>query len=132
MMPVEVEVGFGAGNGGRGIAYARIRGGAGSEQLLRVTFRVPRAFDDAEVGYAALTAVARALRKRRLKNVRLAVDDSGLVDGLSGGEIPPAIVLPYVRLKCALNGFDDVRVSATQTNDLAQRARAEVALLPAA
>ncbi|HEY1978323.1 MAG TPA: hypothetical protein VGG89_17350 [Candidatus Baltobacteraceae bacterium] len=131
MIPVEVEVGFGAGSGGRGIAYARIRGGA-ADQLLRVAFRVPRQFADAEVGYAALTAVARALRKRRLKNVRLAVDDPGLVDGLSGGEVPPPMVLPYVRLKCALNGFDDVRVSATPTNDLAQRARAEVALLPAA
>lgn len=131
MAPVEVEVGFGAGSGGRGIAYARIHGGT-ADHLLRVAFRMPREFADAEVGYAALTAVARALRKRRLKNVRLSVDDGGLVDGLSGGEIPPAMLLPYVRLKCALNGFDDVRVSATQTTDLAQRARAEVALLPAA
>lgn len=131
MVPVEVEVGFGAGQGGRGIAYARIRGGA-AEHLLRVAFKVRREFVEEEVGYAALTAVARALRKRRLANVRLAVDDAGLVDGLSGGEIPPAMVLPYVRLKCALNGFDDVRVSATQSTDLAQRARAEVALLPAA
>lgn len=124
-------MGFGAGQGGRGIAYARIRGGT-AEHLLRVAFKVRREFVEEEVGYAALTAVARALRKRRLANVRLAVDDAGLVDGLSGGEIPPAMVLPYVRLKCALNGFDDVRVSATQSTDLAQRARAEVALLPAA
>lgn len=131
MLPVEVEIGFGAATGGRGIAYARIRNGA-ADHLLRVTFTVRREFAEAEVGYAALTAVARALRKRRLKSVRLAVDDAAVVDALSGGEIPAAMVLPYVRLKCALNGFDDVRVSAIQTNDLAQRARAEVALLPAA
>lgn len=131
MVPVEVEVGYGAGHGGRGIAYVRIRGGA-AEHLMRIAFRMRREFDEGEVGYAALTAVARALRKRRLTNVRLAVDDAALVEGLSGAEIPAAMVLPYVRLKCALNGFDDVRVNATPTTDLAQRARAEVALLPAA
>jgi len=130
MVPVQVEVGFGAAVGGRGIAYARIRGAA--EHLLRVTFKLRPAFADAEVGYAALTVVARALRKRRLTNVRLAVDDAGLIDGLSGGEIEPAMVLPYVRLKCALNGFERVELSAAPATDLAQRARAEVALLPAA
>ncbi len=131
MAPVDVEVGFGAGHGGRGIAYARIHG-SGADHLLRVGFRLPREYADGEVGYAALTAVTIALRKRRLKNVCLLVDDGELVEGLSGGEIAPAMVLPYVRLKCALNGFDDVRVSATVSSDLAQRARAEVALLPAA
>lgn len=131
MVPVKVEVGFGAGSGGRGIAYARIHGSA-ADHLLRVAFKVPRQFADAEAAYAAITAVARVLRKRRIKAVRLSIEDGGLVDGLNGGEISPAMVLPYVRLKCALNGFDDVKVSATQPNDLAQRARAEVALLPAA
>lgn len=131
MAAVDVEVGFGAGRGGRGIAYARIRGAA-ADHLLRVAFRMPREYAEAEVGYVALTAVAIALRKRRLKNVRLLVDDGELVEGLGGGEIAPAMVLPYVRLKCALNGFDGVRVSATVSSDLAQRARAEVALLPAA
>ncbi|HZY98455.1 MAG TPA: hypothetical protein VFE36_02690 [Candidatus Baltobacteraceae bacterium] len=131
MVPVQVDVGFGAERGGRGIAYARIRDGS-AEHLLRVAFRIRREFTDDEVGYVALTAVAQALRKRRLKKVRLTVDDVPLVDGLRGGEIPPNMVLPYVRLKCVLNGFDDVRVSAAQPGDLAQRARAEVALLPAA
>ena len=131
MASVDVEVGFGAGRGGRGIAYARIRTGA-AEHLLRIGFSLRSGFADREVGYAALTAVARALRKRRLKNVRLSVDDADLVDGLSGSEIPETMVLPYVRLKCSLNGFDDVIVSAAQPGDLTQRARAEVALLPAA
>lgn len=131
MLPVQVDVGFGAERGGRGIAYARIHDGA-SEHLLRVAFRMPREFADDEVGFAALTAVARTLRKRRLKTVRLTVDDPALVRSLGGEEIAPNMVLPYVRLKCALNGFEDVRVSAAQPGDLAQRARAEVALLPAA
>jgi hypothetical protein len=131
MVSADVEVGFGAGRGGQGIAYARIRSGGG-EHLLRVAFKLRRQFTDAEVGYSAVTAVVRALHKRRLKNVRLAVDDVELVDGLRGAEIPQAMVLPYVRLKCALNGFDGVSVNAAQSGDLAQRARAEVALLPAA
>jgi hypothetical protein len=131
MAPVDVEVGFGAGPGGRGIAYARIRA-AGAEHLLRVAFRLRRGFADGEVGYAAVTAVARALHKRRLKDVRLAVDDAELVEGLSGAEISQTVVLPYVRLKCALNGFDDVKVSVANSGELTQRARAEVALLPAA
>jgi len=131
MVPVQVDVGFGAERGGRGIAYARIRDGA-AEHLLRVAFKMRREFTDDEVGYAALTAVARTLRKRRLSKVRLSVDDFALVQSLGGGEIAPNMVLPYVRLKCALNGFEHVRVSAAKPGDLAQRARAEVALLPAA
>jgi hypothetical protein len=76
--------------------------------------------------------VARTLCKRRLRRIRLAIDDAGLVAGLNGGDVPETMVLPYVRLKCALNGFEEVEVSAVHSGDLAQRARAEVALLPAA
>jgi len=132
MAPVEVEIGFAAAEGdGRGIAYARLRASA-VQQLLRVGFRMRAGFAEGEIGYAALTAVAQALRKRGLKSVALGVDDWALVSGLSGGDIPEAAVLPYVRLKCALNRFDEVKVTAVQPGDLAQRARAEVALLPAA
>jgi hypothetical protein len=131
MLPVDVEVGFAADERGHGIVYARIRDGR-AEQLLRVGYRVRREFAGHEAGYAALTAVAKTLRKRGLRRVCLAVDDAAVVAALAGGELPEAMVLPYVRLKCALNGFDDVRVSAMEPGDLAQRARAEVALHPAA
>ena len=130
MVAVEVAVGFAAGMRGQGIAYARIHGSA--EHLLRVAFRMRPGFGDDEVGYAALTAVARTLRRRGLKNLRLAVDDDAIVAALNGGDVPEAVVIPYVRLKCALNGFDEVRVTVAQAGDLAQRARAEAALLPAA
>jgi hypothetical protein len=128
---VDVEVGFAAGERGHGIAYARIHRD-GAEHLLRVTFRLRPEFRERETGYAALTSVIQALGKRGLRRVRLAVDDVELVHELAGAEVPEAMVLPYVRLKCALNRLDDVKVSAAQSGDLSQRARAEVALNPAA
>jgi len=47
-------------------------------------------------------------------------------------DVPEALVLPYVRLRCALNAFHDVEVGAGATDELMRRAGAEVALNVAA
>jgi hypothetical protein len=129
---VFVQIGFAAGGAGHGVAYARVRRAA-SEQLLRIGFRLSLGFGDREVGYAAVTEVARALQRRGVQKVALAIDDARLLSELDRqAEVPDTIVLPYVRLKCALNGFDTVELSTNDSGELAQRARAEVALHTAA
>jgi hypothetical protein len=127
-------IGYAADERGRGVAYARIGADAG-EQLLRVPFRLKRAsdLDGREIGYAALTAVVRALREWGVRRVTFAVDDPQLVADLSDQrDLPPAIVLPYVRLRCAFNQLEEVTLERAPENDLSQRARAEVALHVAA
>ncbi|MGA8535350.1 MAG: hypothetical protein WB615_14680 [Candidatus Tumulicola sp.] len=124
-------IGFAADRRGSGVAYARVT--AGGEHLLRVPFHTGRTLPERETGYAALTAVARTLRERGFGCIRFAVDDAALVEDLAGHAIlPDAIVLPYVRLRCALNQLDDFSVHLAAESDLAARARAEIALNVAA
>jgi hypothetical protein len=128
----EAGVGWAADTRGNGVAYARIGGSA--EHLLRVPFRVGRtAPAERAAGYAALTAVARALRARGVGRVRFGLDDPALLCDLTGrGSVPEGLVLPYVRLRCALNQFGEVAFQLAVPGDLAARARAEVALHVAA
>lgn len=131
---VEAAVGHAAADDGRGIAYARVGTGP-DEFLLRLRFGVAEAsaLRQREAGYAALTAVVEALRARGARRVRLRFDDAALVADLNGHrDVPPAIVLPYVRLRCALNQLDDVELQLAANADLAQRARAEAVLNVAA
>jgi hypothetical protein len=131
---VDTAIGYATNPGGSGIVYARVRGVVG-DQLLRVPFRVGRtsSLPDREAGYAALTAVARALHGWGVGRVRFALDDPALIDDLTAHrDLPPAIVLPYVRLRCALNQLDDVTFERATESDLAARARAEVTLTVAA
>jgi hypothetical protein len=131
---VEAEVGYAADEHGRGVAYARI-GSDGEARLLRVTFRTGRAAAaENGAGYAALAAVARELRERGVNRASFAVDDPQLVEEVNERrKVPAAIVLPYVRLRCALNQFVRFELrTAGGSGDLAQRARAEVALHVAA
>ncbi|MBV8283212.1 MAG: hypothetical protein JO175_01120 [Candidatus Eremiobacteraeota bacterium] len=129
---VHAEVGFAAAPGGRGVAYARLRRAA-SEYLLRVGFRLNAGFSDREVGYAAVTEIARALQRRGVRHAALAVGDAALLSELAcTSDVPDTIVLPYVRLKCALNGFERVELLPNLSPELTQRARAEVALDTAA
>jgi hypothetical protein len=131
---VDAAIGYAAAPEGEGIAYARVVA-AGAEHLLRLAFRVGHAsaLQPREAGYAAVTAVARALRARGLRNVRLCISDASLIADLKDRrELPPSIVIPNVRLRCALNALDDVRLEFAGENDLAQRARAEVILNAAA
>jgi hypothetical protein len=132
--PLDAAVGYANDARGSGVAYARVRGATG-EQLFRVPFRVGRPSSPAsrEAGYAALTAVVRALRGWGAGRVRFALDDAALVDDLAAHrDVPPAIVIPYVRLRCALNGLDEFTLEHAAESDLVQRARAEVALNVAA
>jgi hypothetical protein len=123
------EVGFAAGRSGAGIAYADVAG-RGQKRLLRVPFSVgaPGA-QERVIGYAALTAVVRALRRWNVERVRLAVNDPALVADLGGHRsVPGSLVMPYVRLRCILNQLDEFDIVEAAENDLTQRARAEVAL----
>ncbi len=132
---IGVQLGYAAAPSGDGIVYARLRSSAG-ERLVRAAFRVQRfaGLDDREIGYAALTAIATLLCERGIDRINVGLADGTLFDDLrSHRDLPPPLVLPYVRLRCTLNRFANVSVGAAEEDlDLAQRARAEVALHPAA
>lgn len=131
---VEAGIGYAAGAGGEAVAYARVTNPDG-EHLLRIPFRVggASALQPREAGYAALTAVARALRGWGIRRVRFRLEDAGLIDDLvAHRDLPAPMVLPYVRLRCALNQLDDFRLEFAAQSDLAQRAHAEVVLNVAA
>jgi hypothetical protein len=131
---IEAGVGYAADHRGRGVAYARL---AGSEaiQLIRVGFRVggPTISSERAVAYAALTAIARALVKRGLRDVRFSIGDEGFAEEISSGRgVEERLAIPYVRLRCALNSLANFAVAAGPVDDLTQRARAEAALNVAA
>jgi hypothetical protein len=125
---IDANIGYAAAPEGNGIAYSRIAGG-GAEHLMRVSFRVRPGFGEREAGYAALTAVVEALKRRGISRVRLALEDGGVVEEVAAhADVPPRAVLPYVRLKCALNQLEQFKLQAAPAGDLTQRARAEIAL----
>ncbi len=104
---IEAGVGYAADHRGRGVAYARL---AGSEaiQLIRVGFRVggPTISSERAVAYAALTAIARALVKRGLRDVRFSIGDAGFVEEISsgrgvGGAARDSVRSPALRAKLA-------------------------------
>jgi hypothetical protein len=130
---VDVTVGYAAGGDGSGVAYVRLTGTAG-EHLLRVPFEVRRsAHNQHEAGYAALTAVAIRLRRAGVQRARFALGDAELLDEIAGHrELDECFVLPYVRLRCALNQLGAFSLKLAADEDLAQRARAEVAMHTAA
>ncbi|HZY95526.1 MAG TPA: hypothetical protein VFE35_00330 [Candidatus Cybelea sp.] len=127
---IEATIGYAAGALGSGIVYARLTS-ARSRHLLRVAFRVPDISrrPDRATGYAALTAVARVLRKRSASQISFVLSDPLLVEEITGRhELPDGLVLPYVGLRCVLNALPSFSVRAGPTDDLTQRARAEAAL----
>ena len=128
--PIEAVLGYAADERGNGLAYAHLTG-ARARRLLRVAFRVVDSppLGDRATGYAALTAVARALARRGIGDVRFVLGDSQLVDEIATGRgVAEALSLAYVRLRCLLNSLASFVVTAGPTDDLTQRARAEVAL----
>lgn len=137
---VEARVGFAADGRGEGVAYVRVGTRASADAgplLLRVPFTTKRypALLEREVGYAALTAVARRLREREICRVALLVDDERLVEDFRDRrEVPQALDLAYVRLGCALNQFREYEIGHAPSGsfDLTARARAEVAMHVAA
>jgi hypothetical protein len=137
MKAVTASVGYAADDRGNGVAYVRMILKGGGPRVLRVAFRVQRqpALSGREVGYAALTAVCGALRRRGLDFVRLAVEDSALIAELKQRDtVPPPLAMPYVRLGCALNQFRRYEIAAMKPGDadLTARARSEAALHVAA
>ncbi|HZV76120.1 MAG TPA: hypothetical protein VFF63_00015 [Candidatus Babeliales bacterium] len=129
---VEATVGYAADERGGGVAYARVVG-AHARRLLRLAFRAPQPPTERAIGYAALTAVCRALARRGVRDVCFLVEDPELVDEISTGRgIGERLVLPYVRLRCALNALTKFTVVRGASGELSQRARAEVALNVAA
>ena len=135
---VRAQVGYAADGRGDGVAYVRLGEVPGDGSLLmRVPFKTKRypALLDREVGYAALTAIARRLHERQICRVALLVDDERLVEDFRDRrEVPQALDLAYVRLGCALNQFRDYEIgpAPTESSDLTARARAEVAMHVAA
>ena len=129
---IEATLGYAADDAGMGVAYASIQTPSRSAPaLLRVPIRVRRytGLAGREVGYAALTAVAAALRDRKVRRVRFAVPDEDLVHDLSERRaLPQPLTLPYIRLGCSFNQFNECVVVAGVNEDLSGRARAEVAL----
>jgi hypothetical protein len=132
----DVLVGFAHDGSGRGIAYAAI---AGSQRgVLRVPFSaVPLALHDGrEFGYAAVAALGAELRRRGFARIRVRLDDERVVRDLAApAVVPPALGMPYVRARCALNGFAAARVERAdprEVADLEGRARAELQFRTAA
>jgi hypothetical protein len=131
---IQVQLGYAADTLGDGIAYARLMTRAG-ERLVRVAFRVQRfpGLSEREIGYAALTAVARMVRERGLERATFLLSDPDLIaDCTSHRDLPPPLVLPYVRLRCALNRFAEYQLCESGDPDLEGRARAELVLHSAA
>ena len=131
---VQAQIGYAADEHGNGIAYTRLMSRTG-ERLVRVAFRVQRlaALDGREVGYGALAAVAALLHDHGVGNVRFLIPDEQLIaDVTQRRDVPPPMVLPYVRLGCALNRLKAYELCAGSDPDLSQRALAEVTLHTAA
>ena len=130
---VEATVGYAADERGNGLAYARLTG-ARTRRLLRVGFRVAgNPVSDRAAGYAALTAVTRALCRRGVRDVRFVIGDAEFADEVATGQhVAPSLVLPYVALRCALNALAKFHLQPGATDELTQRARAEVTLNVAA
>ncbi|MGB8151875.1 MAG: hypothetical protein WCE97_11855 [Candidatus Cybelea sp.] len=131
---LEVEVGYAAGPAGGGVAYAALNGAEGRE-VVRLPFRIVRRrlLVERAVAYAALVTVARSLSKRGVTRAHFVMPDPRFVEEVTGRcDVPEALVLPYVRLRCALNAFHDVEIGTGATDELMQRAGAEVALNVAA
>ena len=130
----EVAIGYAVGPAGGGVAYASLER-PGTHDVLRLPFRIRQIAPSAEraAGYAALVAVARAMHRLGVTHVRFVLPDQEFVrEVASRSEVPDNLVLPYVRLRCALNALDAFEIATGPTDDLMQRARAEVALNQAA
>jgi hypothetical protein len=131
---VQAQLGYAADWLGEGVAYARLTTRTG-ERLVRVAFRVQRfeGLGGREIGYAALTAVATMLRERGIERASFGLADADLVaDCNAHRDVPPPLVLPYVRLRCALNRFAAYLLNVGGDPDLEARARAELVLHTAA
>jgi hypothetical protein len=127
---VDAAVGYAADERGNGLAYARLTDGKSRRRLLRVGFRVnARPITARATGYAAMTAVTQALCRRGFKSVRFVVSDKEFAREIATGRnVTDELQLAYVGLRCALNSLVSSRVDSGATDELTQRASAEVML----
>ena len=129
-----VEIGTGFGHGPRAVAYASyvVPGEPTVTERWHVPVTVRPALRGRDVGYAALAAVAGAVRDRGVRRATFHIDDQALADDLREHRtVPSALGVPYVKLRCLLNRFDHVEIVASATHalhDLSARARADAAL----
>jgi len=132
---LHAAIGFASDDQGNGVAYVRVAG-TKAERVLRVPFGVKRfgGLRGREVGYAALHAVAEVLRRHVNGGVTFLLDDPVLAGDLrEHREVPAALTLAYVRLRCALNQFARYEIAESGgESDLTARARSELALHVAA
>ena len=133
----DVVVGFAHDGSGHGLAYAAIANGSG-RGVMRIPFTTtPLAlYEGREYGYAAVAAIGAELRRRGFARVRVRVGDERIVRDLAAPVVvPPALGMPYVKARCALNGFASARVERADPREIADlegRARAELQLRTAA
>lgn len=127
-------LGFAGDGAGRGIAYLRMRRG-GKERVARrvFRFRAHPGLGERETGYAAMETMLPVLRKHA-RRIDIELDDAELFADLTQQrEIPVALMLPYVRVRCALNGFESWTLGVgMDARDLTARSRAEISLPDAA
>jgi hypothetical protein len=128
--PKIITVGF-AEREGRGVAYA-VAGSGGRGSAVRVGFvcRPLPALVGRDVAYAALAAGADEVLRHGVTRAVFRVDDERLPQDIAERRaLPNALVVPYVRLRCALNRFDQASVeqaSGDVARDASARARADV------
>ena len=133
----DVVVGFAHDGSGHGLAYAAIANGSG-RGVMRIPFSTtPLAlYEGREYGYAAVAAIGAELRRRGFVRVRVRLGDERIVRDLAAPVVvPPALGMPYVKARCALNGFAAARVERADPREIADlegRARAELQLRTAA
>ena len=133
----DVVVGFAHDGSGHGIAYAAIANGSG-----RGVMRVPFCASRWRSTKAASTATPRSPRSvpnssaADTRESASALADERIVRDLAAPAIvPPALGMPYVKARCALNGFVTARVERADPREIADlegRARAELQLRTAA
>jgi hypothetical protein len=132
-----VTVGFAAGPGGSGVAYAAAGAGGRNGSPVRVEFvcRALPALRGRDVAYSALDAVLAELLRRGVTRAVIAIDDANLpLDVSERRSLPNALIVPYVALRCRLNQFAAVTVVEAHdavARDLTARARAEATLIAA-
>jgi hypothetical protein len=129
---IDAAVGFAADDVGNGVGFVDLRTPR-AQRVARVDFSVRRipALLGREIGYAALTAVAKRIADSGFEEASFRLADSQLVDDLDGKtEVPSPLALAYVNLRCQLNRFRLAVVldDESAAGDLAARARAEVTL----